>query len=355
MNYTDTDYKTVIRTLMSKASVNRQPVSGTFELTSRCNLDCVMCYVAEHACSKSAISRELSASEWISVAKDAAQNGMVFLLLTGGEIFLRRDFFDIYEPLRKMGLVISLYSNGTLITKTIADRLSKSLPNKIEITLYGATPKTFQEVTGSPKGFELCCTGIENLLSAGIKPVLKTTITNQNKHELDDMKKMAADWGLPFLSGWLLSKRTDGMKSNVEDARLVPEEVLVLEAKDIKTVEGWKETARKDSVKSSTEIFYCSAGKSSFYINSSGKMNLCADLPLPGTSVPQVGFKAAWEANGAFLEESNKKTSTCSSCSSKDFCNTCPAWSYLENKKLNEPVPYLCDITLKRKEEYSKS
>lgn len=354
MNLDLTDYKSVIRQLMSKASVGRQPVSGTFELTSRCNLECVMCYVAEHACSKSAISRELTASEWVSIAEEAMQSGMVFLLLTGGEIFLRRDFFDIYEPLRKMGLLISLYTNGTLVTKSVAERLSKSRPNKIEITLYGANSKTYEEVTGIKKGFELCCNGIENLLAAGIKPVLKTTITNQNKHELEDMRKMGHDWGLPFLLSWLLTKRTDGMISDVENARLVPEEVLILEAQDIKTVESWKETARKSPVKSKTEIFYCSAGKSSFYINSSGKMNLCADLPLPASSVPEKGFKDAWEETGIFLDESNKKTSTCSSCSSNSLCNTCPAWSYLENKKLNEPVPYLCDITFKRKEEYSK-
>ncbi|MFA7361284.1 MAG: radical SAM protein [Candidatus Kapaibacterium sp.] len=343
---------TYLNELLSKAAEKRQPVSGTFELTNRCNLSCMMCYISESACNNSVMEKELTAQEWIDIAGQASKNGMVFLLLTGGEIFLRNDFFDIYEPLRKMGVVLTLFTNGTLISKTTAKRLSKLPPNKLEITLYGATSKTYETVTGSKNGFELCCSGMENLLSAGIKPVIKTTITRQNLHEHEDIKKMAKEWGLPFLSAWLLTKRVDGKFSSFEDSLLSHEDIFNLELKDKYTNERWKKIAQTKSAEPKSEIFYCKAGKSSFIINSSGEMNVCADLPLPAAKVLNKGFNAAWEEVKNYVEAATHKTSSCSTCNAKEYCNTCPARSYLETKHLDEPVPYLCDISFKRKDIY---
>lgn len=347
-----TSYSSYLNTLLSEAAEKRQPVSGTFELTSRCNLSCTMCYIAESACNKSVKEKELTAKEWVEIAGQASKSGMVFLLLTGGEVFLRNDFFDIYEPVRKMGVVLSLFSNGTLITKTTAKKLAQHPPNKIEITLYGATSKTYENVTGSNKGFELCCKGIENLLSAGIKPVIKTTITRQNIHEQEEIKKMAKEWGLPFISAWLLTKRVDGKFSSFEESLLSPEEIFALELNDSEADKKWEEIARKKYSEPRNEIFYCKAGKSSFIVNSSGEMNVCADLPLPAAKVLHKGFNEAWEEVKNYVEAATQKTSSCSTCSAKEYCNTCPARSYLETKTLDEPVPYLCDITFKRKDIY---
>ncbi|MFA5011882.1 MAG: radical SAM protein [Ignavibacteria bacterium] len=343
---------TTLNQLLSKAAEKRQPVSGTFELTSRCNLSCIMCYIAESACNKSVKDNELSAKEWVEITGQASKSGMVFLLLTGGEIFLRNDFFDIYEPIRKMGLVLTLFTNGTLITNLVAKKLAKLPPNKVEITLYGATAKTYESVTGSAKGFELCCNGIENLLSAGIKPVIKTTITRQNLHEYEDIKKMAKKWGLPFVSAWLLTRRVDGKYSRLEESQLLPEDIFILESADKEANEKWRKIAQEKSSESRSEIFYCLAGKSSFMINSSGKMNVCGDLPLPAAKVLSIGFNAAWEEVKNYVAAATNKTSSCSTCSAKEYCNTCPARSYLETKNLDEPVPYLCNISFKRKEIY---
>lgn len=347
------DYRAFMRRLQSQAKAGLQPISGTFELTTRCNLACTMCYIAEHACNKDMMSKELSAKEWVSILKQASENGTTFATLTGGEIFLRRDFFDIYEPVREMGLVITLFSNATLITKSIASRLSSLMPNKIEVTIYGASPDTYEKVTGLRKGFELCINGIKNLLESGIKPVIKSTITRDNINDVDEMEKIVHELGLQFKKSWLLNKRTDGKISKIEDSRLPSEKILVLE-EEIYTKK--KEEKEKNQFASETRdgIFYCLAGKTSFVINSSGEMSACPDLPLPAASVPQLGFPAAWKELVDFINITTKEKSTCSSCEANGYCNTCPAWSYLETKKMDEPVPYLCDIAYKRKEKYEQ-
>ena len=220
MTETPTEYGSLVREMLRRAALDRQPAHGAFELTSRCNLSCRMCYVRQAAGDMTQAAKELPASAWLELARQAVDNGMVFLLLTGGEVFLRRDFFEIYEPLTRMGLVLALFTNGTLITKDIAARLAQAPPSRTEITLYGATAATYEAVTGMPGSFAACCAGIEALVSHRVPLGLKTTITRQNVGELEAMRQMAHNWGVPFSAGWLLSRRPDRTPS--ECGRLPP-------------------------------------------------------------------------------------------------------------------------------------
>ena len=127
MTATPTEYGALVQEMLRRAAIVRQPAHGAFELTSRCNLSCRMCYI-RHAPGDP--TKELPASTWLDLARQAVANGMVFLLLTGGEVFLRRDFFEIYEPLTRMGLVLALFTNGTLITPDIAARLAQAPPSR---------------------------------------------------------------------------------------------------------------------------------------------------------------------------------------------------------------------------------
>ena len=88
--------------------------------------------------------------------RDAVDNGMVFLLLTGGEVFLRRDFFEIYTPLTHW--VSSSHSSPTARSSPKRwHRLAQAPPNRTEITLYGATAATYEAVTGVPGSYAHCC------------------------------------------------------------------------------------------------------------------------------------------------------------------------------------------------------
>lgn len=353
MNTKERQDNTLLNLLLEKAKESNQPVSGSFEITNRCNLDCGMCYINVHANDKEEKRNELTAVEWLRIAQDASDAGMVFLLITGGEIFLRRDFFEIYEPLKKMGLVITLFSNGTLITKSLAKRLSENPPNKIEITLYGASSETYEKVIGSGKGYELTRKGIENLLEVGIKPVLKTTLTNDNTDELPVLKQYAEDLGLPLLPNWLLTPRVDDKPSIVNELRLPTNDIFKLEKEHAYSTDKWQKVSLVKESVYGNDIFYCSAGKSSFTINARGEMNACIDLPLPAAKTPVLGFNKAWKEVKDFIEEANKMKSTCSTCEAKNFCSTCPARSYLETRTFDEPVHFLCEVTKKRKEFYS--
>ncbi|MEN6561034.1 MAG: radical SAM protein [Acidobacteriota bacterium] len=347
------DYGSLVRALLRRAAADRQPAHGTFELTARCNLDCRMCYVRRPP---GGAGREADADipgqAWLELARQAVDAGMVFLLVTGGEALARRDFFGIYEPLTRLGLVLALYTNGTLITRDVAARLAQAPPSRIEITLYGATAPTAEAVTGVPGSHAACLKGIEALLERGLPLGLKTTLTRRNAGELEEMRRTARNWGVPFSASWLLSRRPDGAPSAADDCRLPAEEGVGLEAADRASADEWIELALKGAAAPAHGNFYCRAGRAAFVVDAAGRMNACSLLPRPAARPLEIGFRAAWRSVCAFVDAAPPASPVCGDCEARAFCGRCPAWSLLETGTLTEPVPYLCGIARARRERF---
>ena len=108
-----------------RAAVSRQlPLDGTFEMTHRCPLTCAHCYNNLPMGDTAARDRELTRDEHYRLLDELVEAGCMWLLYTGGEIFARRDFLDIYTRARQNGFLITLFTNGTLITPRVADHLA---------------------------------------------------------------------------------------------------------------------------------------------------------------------------------------------------------------------------------------
>lgn len=353
MSTLPTDYRPLVRELHRRAAEHRQPVNGAFELTERCNLACQMCYVRQVPGDAVLRARELSAVQWLELARAAVKHGMVFLLLTGGEVFLRPDFFEIYTPLTRLGLILTVFTNGTLITESIAARLAEAPPSRTEITLYGATAATYEAVSGVPGSYARCIQGIEALVKRQVRLGLKSTLTRRNVGELGAMRQMAHDWGLRFSAAWLLTKRRDGVQSAVADCRISAAECVDLEATDRASASEWTEAALRESSLGDDCNFYCQAGKAVFVVNPRGEMNPCLDLTQPAARPLEIGFGAAWEQVQRFVDDAPPLAPVCLACDARGYCPRCPAWSALETNTLTEPVPYLCEIARARKERYA--
>lgn len=349
-----TEYRQLVDRLHSRAAQERRPLNGTFELTERCNLDCRMCYVCRPAGDSAVRKKELSAEQWLSLAREAKEAGMLFLLLTGGEPFLRPDFFAIYEPLTRMGFVLTLFTNGTLITDAVAKRLAQAPPSRTEVTLYGATAATYEAITGVAGSYALCCRGIETLVKRRVPLLVKTTLTRQNIAELEAMRQMAHNWGVLFSAAWLLSKRRDRAVSGTEECRLPVDECIALEAADRASALEWTEAALREQLPEREKNFFCQAGRAAFVVTPSGEMNACLDLPMPAAKPLETGFVAAWEQVKKFVDAVPPVAKECSACDARGYCPRCPAWSYLETETMTEPVPYLCEIARTRKARYEK-
>jgi radical SAM protein with 4Fe4S-binding SPASM domain len=304
-----------------------------------------MCYIAESAGDTRVKGQEVSATGWLEIARQARDAGMVFLCLTGGEPFLREDFFEIFVPLTTMGLSLTLFTNATLVTPEKAARLAEAPPRKVEVSIYGASDAVCERVTGVPGSLRRCLAGIDALAATGrIRMVLKTTLTSLNAHELPAMRQLAASRGLPFQAGWLLTPGRDRKVPDLGKLRLAAEEVVRLEEQEGVAV-------RLEDVASGESPgggMYCEAGNSSFAINPAGEMGACIDLPLSGARPLEVGFARAWEetrrAVAAILP-----AQACVACANEAICPRCPALAQLEEGSLEAPVPYLCSVAAARR------
>src|SRR3990170_6933236 len=144
------------------------PLSGTIEVTRRCPLTCVHCYNNLPMADAEARRAELTCDEHCRILDELAEAGCLWLLYTGGEIFARRDFLDIYTYAKKKGFLLTLFTNGTLVTPRVADHLAAWRPFAIEITLYGRTKQTYERLTGIPGSYEQCMRGIHLLKERGL-------------------------------------------------------------------------------------------------------------------------------------------------------------------------------------------
>lgn len=222
------------------------PLSGAFELTGRCNLNCKMCYV-HTTCNNKARIDELSVKDWIKFGKAAVEQGMLELLLTGGEVFLREDFREIYEGLSELGLLITIYTNGTLITPEITSWLVQVPPKKIEISLYGATAETYKKVCGDPSGLSRALNGIDMLQSCGIPLELRTTLTPDNYMEFESIAKLAEDRKLKLGIVNYLSPQRDVKSSELY--RLAPEKLVEVEDRVNSYYDAWAKRNEEESWK----------------------------------------------------------------------------------------------------------
>jgi MoaA/NifB/PqqE/SkfB family radical SAM enzyme len=218
----------------------RIPISGTIEVTERCNNRCVHCYVNLPLKDQKARSNELTYEEHCRILDEITAAGCLWVCFTGGEIFIRKDFLDIYTYAKRKGLLVTLFTNGTMITPQIADYLLKWRPFLIEITLYGNTKETYEKVTGIPGSYQRCMEGIHLLMARGLPLRLKTTVVTLNKHEVRDMRRFAEEaLEMDFKFDAIINPRCDCSRSPLE-VRLKPAEVVALDLQEPKRVEEWR-------------------------------------------------------------------------------------------------------------------
>ena len=206
------NYSEFSKDILDRLVHQRVPLTGAIELTRRCHLNCVHCYNNLPPKDPGALKNELTYEQHCRMLDEMTEAGCLWLLYTGGEILLRRDFLDIYTYARRKGLLITLFTNGTLLTPKIVDRLAHCRPFSIEITLYGRTKETYERITGVPGSFEKCLRGIDLLLQHKLPLKLKSMAITVNKHELGDMKKFAEDeLGVEFKFDAMISPRLDSL------------------------------------------------------------------------------------------------------------------------------------------------
>lgn len=337
--------------------------SFTIELTARCNNSCRHCYINLPANDKQAFKKELSFEEIKKIVDEAVELDAVWCLLTGGEPLLRKDFEDIYLYIKRKGLLVTVFSNGTLINEKHIKLFKKYPPRDFEITVYGITRETYGKVTGRPELFKSFMNGVNLLLENKIKINLKNVVIKSNFIEFDKISQFCRKYSsAPYRFDPLLHLRFDKdpkRNKEIKSERLSGVEIADLERSDYKRYSSMLESCDvlilPDNLQETSYLFNCGAGVSDFVVSYDGFFRLCSSLNHPDC-IYDLKNGSVKDARESFvpiirsMKSDNKKYfKKCSKCTLFNLCLWCPAHSYLETGILDVPVEYFCEVAEERK------
>ncbi len=336
--------------LHQRQAGERVPLQVSIEVTRRCPLECLHCYNNLPMGDMEAKRRELTKEEHFRVLDELVEMGCFWLLYTGGEIFARKDFLEIYTYAKKKGFLITLFTNGTIINEQIADYLVEWPPFAIEITLYGRTRETYEALTAVPGSYDRCLRGIKLLKERGLPLKLKTVATSINKHEVIAMRQFAEEeLGVEFKMDGQVNPRIDCSQSPLA-VRLTPEELVALDLATPKVVSEYRKLAQRDlenppSLSQTDTMYFCGGGMNSFAINAYGEIGICVISQQETFGIREVGVSAVWEES--LLQLRNRKrtrVTKCVQCRIQSLCGMCPANGEMENGDRESPVEFLCNV-----------
>jgi radical SAM protein with 4Fe4S-binding SPASM domain len=328
----------------------RIPLMGTLELTSRCNLKCVHCYLGPQEEQWKKRSQEMSTEKVFSVIDEIVAAGTLYLLITGGDPMVHRDFKKVYRYAREQGLLVTIFCDGILVNDDIIELFKELPPFVVEISLYGATAEVYEAVTRVKGSYAKAMKGIRRLLDNGIEVGLKTVVMTINQHEVVEMRTIADSFGVHF--------RTDNaifpcLPNNAKDPlqyRVSPKEAVKAELSDPKRVEAWmKYIDRQEGVPVADTTYRCGAGVNSFHLDPFGNASPCLMTTQYKHSMKERSFASLWENELVQLRSHKPRESYgCNSCEMQVACSGCPGFNYQDTGHEDVKSQYVCDTTQER-------
>ena len=336
---------TFVERFSRKIARNRVPLSGTMDLTHRCNLSCPHCYLGQGTARTAGCGSEWDTAAWTGIIDAMADHGCLFLLISGGEPLLRPDFADIYRHAKTRGLVITVFTNGTRLHDNLFDLFSQWPPHQIEISLYGASRETYARTTGHPEAFDAVMQGLDGLRRWGLRFDLKTVLTRDTLPDLDAMSAMAQGFDADFRFDPALFCDFHGGRAPI-DLRVAPETAVALEFADAQIRDKWVTYYRQMKDAPAIDRLYpCGAGLTNFYIDPYGRMKPCLLVDGPMADLGEIPFDRAWNQIIATIRSlAAGPDFVCKTCDKRIVCGLCPAFFRLENQSAQVPAAYLCAI-----------
>jgi radical SAM protein with 4Fe4S-binding SPASM domain len=330
--------------MAAKAQRLNIPLNVQLDLTYRCNERCVHCYLDHHD------HGEMTTSEIKSLLDEMADAGVFILTLSGGEIFLRKDFFEIVEHARRLMFCVKLKTNAVLIGKREAARLRELAIEAIQVSIYSHRPEVHDGITLVPGSLKRSLDAIRFLTSQGLNVTIANVLMSRNMSDCGDVQRLAEELGVEFALDPTITPMMDGDRSTLslgvdsnKLSKLFRESSLVGNVDEFCAIPA--EIGQDD-----LEATPCSAGHTACYVSPYGDVFPCVQFPLPTGNVRRERFIDIWRHSTQMNEVRSirlKDLPTCSSCTHASSCTRCPGLAYMEGN-MRGPSSQDCEKSFAR-------
>ena len=371
--------------LVAKANEAYEPLTVNFELTPLCNMHCDMCFIRMSKQETDSLGGLKKGEAWLEIARQLQSMGTLFILLTGGEPMSHPDFDRIYTELRRMGFILTLNTNGTLITEEMCRETFREKPRRMNVTLYGANADTYERLCHHRQGFDQTIRGLELLKKYDIDTKINFSMTQANEQDYDAMMDIAASLGFPVVSNSYMApdlRTTCGRSCLTPIMRLPAKTAAHLECRfyQYRMKEEFREyvqnsifKAEKQKVSKEGYMLNCRAGRSSMWIDWRHHITPCVMMEAPSVDLPTGTTYPAYFGDGDFSQvnlenvrvASNEVLTPgdvssawqwlvkecvqlptiddCAGCNLQHICQVCYAAAYHEKRRCGS-VDYLCQM-----------
>ncbi len=317
----------LIQKINEQAVKKNIPLSCVFELTQRCNLHCQHCYVTKKR------RKELNFFEIKDILLQLKDEGVLFLLFTGGEVFLREDFLKIIKLAHELKFAFKFFTNGYLIRKTEAVRIAETPPLEIGISIYSDKSYIHDKITQKDGSFYRSCQAIKYLREKNLNVKIKCPLTRLNFKSIEGVKKIAEDLGCTYQFDVVLSPRDNGDKEPLR-LRCAPQQLK----KIIKQI--------NPKIKNQSS-FLCDMGKTTFAISPGGEVYPCLQHRISCGKLREERFSTIWHKS-PYLHKmrnlSEEDLVECKNCADNSYCLRCFGMAHLEDKNFWGKVNFFCTL-----------
>ncbi len=303
------------------------PFSAHLDLTYRCNEKCVHCYLDHHD------HGEMTTVEIKRLLEEMAEAGVFFLTFSGGEIFLRKDLFEILDYARELSFCIKLKTNAVLIREEQAARIRDLGVASVQISIYSHRPDVHDAITKLPGSLQRSIQAIRFLKAQGLKVIMANVLMTSNMSDYGGVRDLAAQLGAEYTLDPTITPMMDGSRATVglnaggsSLHSLFRDETLVHDAEQFCAPPP---PVTEDSM----DALPCSAGHTACYVSPYGEFYPCVQFPLSCGNVRQQPFLDIWRNSPQLKEVRSirlRNLTGCSQCAHGATCTRCPGLAFME-------------------------
>ena len=320
----------------------RHPHVGGIELTPYCDLRCVHCYLQDQE--KNAL---LSTEEVKLIIDKLFEVGVLFLYFTGGEIFTRSDFLEIYIYAKKKGFIVELLTNGTLINSQTIEVFNQYPPASISISIYGKDEESYFRVTGQNGMYDRVINTLNLLSQNSIHFEIKYIGMKENQDDYKAIRSLAERYGAEFSYSMELFPTLNG-NGCTKNHMISMEKIIEIESGIPGKKEEYKrlsEIANPFINQKEVPLYLCDMAISNFLVDYQGYLNPCHKCRFRKWNLLSDDFKTAWDDYKSLLKEKASKNNKCLKCKYLMMCSPCVIVNYLSTGDYNTPAETVCKLT----------